>query len=340
MFWLIAGLMSLAAAAAATWPMLRGQARSTAAAMLTIVAVIGLAAGIYAANGRPDVPSGRSMAMDAGSMDIDAMVASLAARLEQQPDDLEGWKMLGRSYLNLGRFDEASAAFERAIALEDAANADTLIDYGVALAQSGGQTISPKAVAAFENAIRLAPTNPNALFWSGIGAANRGDTALAADRWEQLLATDPPAEVRGMLTQRIAAWRGEPVPALPAAHPPIDGNAPAGEIAIDVSVADGARRALGAGTTVFVLARTPGGGGPPIAVTRRTLGELPGTITLSDKDSMLPGRNLSAFEEVEVVVRASASGNPTPTKGDWFGSAVVRPAEAGRVGIAIAEVVP
>jgi len=334
-FWLIAGLMSLAAAAAAAWPMLRGQQRSTAVAVLTIGLVVGTAAGIYAANGRPDLPSGRSE-----SMDIDAMVASLAARLEQTPDDLDGWKMLGRSYLNLGRFDEAAVAFERAIALEDGADADTLVEYGMSLARAGGQSIPPKAMAAFENAVTLAPMNPNALFWAGIGAANRGDTALAAERWEQVLATDPPAEVRDMLEQRIAAWRGEPAPTMPASHPPIDDAAPAGEIFIDVSVADDARSALAANTTVFVLARTPGGGGPPIAVTRRTLAELPGTITLSDKDSMLPGRNLSAFDEVEVVVRASATGNPTPSSGDWFGAAVVRPAETARVGIAIAEVVP
>ena len=54
---------------------------------------------------------------------------------------------------------------------------------------------------------------------------------------------------------------------------------------------------------------------PPIAVTRRSLVELPARVSLSDRDAMIPGRLLSAYERFEVEVRASATGNPAADRG-------------------------
>ena len=151
-----------------------------------------VAVGVYSIKGSPDVPSGRTE-QNAGADDLMAVIEGLSARLEQEPDDINGWKMLGRSHMALGGFADAVTAFERAVELEDAQNAQTLVSLGVALAQAGGtQQLAPRAVSVFENAIALEPNNPEALFWSGFAAVSRGDTLLAADRWELLLANNPP----------------------------------------------------------------------------------------------------------------------------------------------------
>jgi cytochrome c-type biogenesis protein CcmH len=328
MLWVLFAIMCLAAAGFAVLPFAGDLRRRIPVAFLTLLFVGGLAAGIYAINGSPGVPAGKSE-----QPDVAAMVASLAARLEEQPDDIRGWKMLGRSYMALGNFDGAVAAYEKAVRLEDAQDAQTLVDYGVALARAGGEPLTPKAISVFENAIALAPSNPEALFWGGIAAVNRGDRATAADRWERLLATEPPPEVRTILTERIAAWRGV-APATAVAEEP------AGVISIDVGVSTEARAALPADASVFVIARDPAQPSPPIAVTRRRLSDLPARVSLGDRDAMIPGRNLSGFDTFEIVVRASASGNPAEGPGDWFGRANVEPAATAEVAIEIGERVP
>ncbi len=326
MLLLLLALMCLLAAGVAIWPFRRDLRRTAPVAIPALLLVVGVSAGIYAWQGRPGVPSG------AGSQpDVAQMVSSLATRLESQPDDVNGWKMLGRSYMTVGNFDGAVEAYARAVELEDAQDAQTLVDYGVALARAGGDELSTKAVSVFENAVALAPDHPEALFWSGIAAVKRGDTAAAADRWERLLATDPPPEVRSILSERIAAWRGEPggTATLPA-------DAAVTVVDIDIAVADDARAALPEDASVFIIARDPEQPSPPIAVTRRNLGELPARVALGDRDAMIPGRLLSAFERFEVEVRASATGNPSAGPGDWYGTAIVAPADERAIAVEIA----
>ena len=330
MLWLSLALMCLLATGFAVLPLTRNLPRSGVVTALTIIFVVGLSSGLYYLEGRPEVPSGASEQPDVG-----AMIGSLEERLKAQPDDTNGWKMLGRSYMALGNYPGAVEAYEKAVALEDAQNAETLVSLGVALAQIGGQQLSSRAIAVFENALALAPNHPEALFWAGIGAFNRGDPSLAADRWEKLLATNPPDEVRNILVERISLWRGS----QPAAAPDESASANSADpvISVNISISDAARAGLPEQATVFVIARDPNQPSPPIAVTRRTLADLPEVVSLGDKDSMLPGRNLSAFAEIEIVVRASASGNPAAAAGDWFGSARVQPADVQAIDLAISE---
>lgn len=316
-------LLAIAFVAVALLRDSRGHAVITGVAVAFIV---GGSAGLYAWLGSPEVPSGRGQQPDIGQM-----VSSLAARLERQPDDVNGWQMLARSYMTLGDYDAAVDAYQKAVELESALNAQTLVDLAVAVAQADGQQLTPRAVSAFENALAIDPNHPEALFYGGIAAFNRGDEGLAADRWERLLATNPPPDVRRILEQRIAAWRGEPLPQSGAQAPVADTSI----VSASISVGEDAREALPAGATVFVIARDPAQPSPPIAVTRRTISELPAVVPLGDGDSMIPGRSLSAFAEFELVVRASASGNPAEAPGDWFASAIVRPSESSAVALTI-----
>lgn len=328
MLWITMALMCLLAIAFVVVAFVRDSQRHVAATIGAVVFVVVVSVGLYGYLGSPDVPSGRGQPPD-----IAQMVSSLAARLEQQPDDVNGWKMLGRSYVTLGNFPAAVTAYQKAVELEAALNAQTLVDLAVAIAQADGQQLTPRAVSAFENALAIDPNHPEALFYGGIAAFNRGDISAAADRWERLLATDPPPEVRAILEERIAVWRGEPLPQRQVEAPaPQPGGA---VVSASISVADEARQALPQDATVFVIARDPAQPSPPIAVTRRPLSELPALVSLGDRDSMIPGRTLSAFAEFELVVRASASGNAAQAAGDWFGSTIVRPSESPTVALTI-----
>lgn len=325
--WALFVLMSLIAIGFAIWPLGKDLPRQALLTGACIVLISASAAALYSAVGSPNVESGADQ-----QPDIAAMVDSLAERLKSQPDDVEGWKMLGRSYMTMGNYAGAADAYNRAIQLESAQNAQTLVSYGVALIEGSERQVSQEAIAAFENALALEPNHPEALFWGGIGAFNSGNPELAADRWELLLGTNPPADVRNILRERIATWRGEP---LPAAEPE---TAPTtGVVVANVSVSDEARAALPMDASIFVIARDPAQPSPPIAVTRRSLAEVPFVVELGDQESMIPGRSLSAFAEFEMIARVSVSGSPGAQAGDWYASLIVRPAENNQVELVISE---
>ncbi len=289
MLWLLFVAMSLATIAFAIRPLLRDLPRQTLLVVTSIVLITAIVAGLYYKLGSPDIPSGASQAQN-----IEQMVASLAERLQREPADIDGWIMLGRSYMTLGNYQGAATAYESALALD--------------------------------------PGNPEALFWGGISASNSGNARLAIERWERLLETDPPGNVRRVLLERIAEWRSEPLP--PTAVP---ARASASVVAASISLSVQAQVAVAAGASVFIIARDPARPSPPIAVTRRLVSDLPLVVELGDQESMIPGRNLSAFSEFEMLARVSLSGNPIAQPGDWFASVIVRPADSKQVELVIAD---
>ena len=108
MLFVILAVMCLVAIAFAAMPFVRDAQRYGLLAGASIVFVAAASAGIYAYTGSPGVPSGAGQ-----QPEVDDMVASLAARLERQPDDLAGWKMLGRSYVQLYEQMLAARAADR-----------------------------------------------------------------------------------------------------------------------------------------------------------------------------------------------------------------------------------
>ena len=345
--WIAFVLMALAATLFVAVPLWRGQRRLSPLLAVSVVFVVALSAGLYARQGSPNLPSVAGGADPATLPGIDDMVVALAERLEGNPDDLEGWKMLGRSYMSMQDFTGAVDAFERANALEASQNAETLVALGEALLARDSARIEGRIANLFESALALEPMNGTALFYAGIGAVNAGNPALAADRWETLLTLNPPPEIRQVLTVRIAEWRGEPIPEMPAtpqgtapavaaAPEPVDGAI----VTAAITLSEPARASLPADGIVFIIARDPAQPSPPIAVKRHRLAELPLTIALGDGDSMMQGRSLSGFEQFEIVARVSLSGQPTQQPGDWFGAQVVRPADSPSIELAIDRQVP
>jgi cytochrome c-type biogenesis protein CcmH len=238
--------------------------------------------------------------------------------------------MLGRSYMQLENYPKAIVAFERAVAMESPASAQTLAALGEALLIGQGSAGSSRTVQLFESALAAEPTNPKALFYGGVVAIERGDRELAADRWEALLALSPPPEIEDILRLRVAEWRGE---TQPAAQP----RARSAETVIAVSVTLGPAAASGVSpdATVFIIARDPDKPSPPVAAARRTVAELPALVSLSDADAMIPGRLLSGFERLEIVARVSMSGGPAAQPGDWYGDLVVSDPGGAPVSIVI-----
>jgi len=117
---------------------------------------------------------------------------------------------------------------------------------------------------------------------------------------------------------------GSPAAATPApvgaAAPVPQGSSVAGQgqgLRIAAHVALGAGIELPPSTTVFVVVRQSGGSPMPLAVKRLTVADLPADLVLTDADAMMPGRTLSGAATVEVVARASRSGDVKAAPGDF-----------------------
>ena len=347
MLWAVLVVLCLFAIAFAAWPLFRQSRRLTPLVATVIVFTVAVSVGLYDRVGSPGVPSGRS-GTNGDLPGMQEAVVSLQGRLAENPEDINGWKLLGRTQMTLGDYAGAATSYETAMDLEDARVAQTMVDLAIAILNRDQAPIQGRTASLIDSALALEPQNPSALFYAGIAAAERGDVETAASRWEILLGLNPPENIRGILEQRIAEWRGEQAP-LPPDHPPMGGmGTVAGGaelpddavISANVSLSDEALAAMTGDAPVFIIARDPVVPTPPIAVTRSTVSQLPAVISLSDAQSMVAGRDLSAFAEIELVARVSLSGGPAARSGDWFGSLLVRPAENRSVSLTINQQVP
>lgn len=192
-----------------------------AAAILALLAA--LTAGVYPLVGtpqalrgpipvaQPEVPPAPT-AEDAPAEDsgpgptpaqIEAMVTRLAQRLQNQPDDLAGWRMLARSYETLGRFDAAVQAYQQLLQRQTP-DADLLTDYAVVLGMARGRTLVGEPEAVIRQALTLNPRHVQALALSGSASFEKRDYQRAIATWGQLLSLVPPDDgVRASIEANI-----------------------------------------------------------------------------------------------------------------------------------------
>lgn len=321
-FIVAAAVMAALAAAAVAVPLLRDR-RSRWVGAVSALLVAGSAAGLYPfwSNWNWHAPE--------QAPDVLAMVAKLETHLRDEPNDLTGWVMLGRSYLALDRTDDAILAYDHAHRL-DTNNPDATLGLGEAMSLAAGGNITPMAAELFEQALKLAPMNPKALLYGGFAAAARGDNSAARLRWEALKSLGPPEEIVKMLDERIAELGGlpgpggaAPSPAAAAAQtgPVAAGAAPpgGGEATVNLRLAPALQGRLTNVAPLFVFAREPGSAGPPLVAKRLTSAAIGTQIHLTAADSMIPGRVLVSGQKVSITARVSFSGQPLPAAGDLYG---------------------
>lgn len=190
---------------------------------VTLVTLAGT--GLYLAIGRPDVASHAALGGSAppgatsaaagpgqapGHEDVAQMIALLETQMKQHPDNAEGWRMLGWSYLQTGRNADAAAAYGRAAAL-DPKNAEYLSAQGEATVLAADGQVTPAAEAIFKRAVAADSGDPRARYYLAVAKDQRGDHQGAMDDWITLLKSAPPnapwaPEVRAFV-EKVAADR-------------------------------------------------------------------------------------------------------------------------------------
>ena len=307
------------------------------AAVAIGVAVPILAVGLYLKVGTPKALTEEVQQAAAGGEhsqgqltpeQVQAMAEKLAARLEQNPDDVDGWATLARTYAALGRYADAARAFKRLTELIPN-NAQLLADYADILAMAQGRRLAGEPVNIIQQALKSDPKHPKALALAGTAAFEARDFKNAVVYWERLLAELQPGtegyqSVSGGIAEAKALASGaSPEQAVQAASQAASQNAvaPAGsaKVAGQVTLSPALKDKVAPGDTLFVFARAPAGPKMPLAILRFQARDLPATFTLDDSTSMNAAMKISNFPEVVVGARVSKSGSATPQAGDLEG---------------------
>jgi cytochrome c-type biogenesis protein CcmH len=330
-FVLIAGSLAAGAAVLLLLPLMRQRADSRPAAGLAaggvVLTLLLGGAAMYAAFSNYTWVDGPVAETPA------AMAAKLAKRLAAEPDNLEGWLMLGRSYQTLEQFPLAVRAYQRADRLADGKNAEAIVGVAESMLAQDFEQLRGAAGHLFERALQIDPDNPKALLYAAFAALSRGETPSARERFTRMMTLDPPPQIRDIIEKQLRALDAAPAPAGEA------GAGSAAMVAVHVTLAPALAAKVPAGATLFVAARDPKAPGPPFAV-KRMPARFPVDVELSAADAMLESRRIAAGQQLEVVARVALGGTPTATSGDPFGQVSYHVGKDGRLNIVIDKLAP
>lgn len=261
---------------------------------------------------------------------IQQMVTALAERLKTEPQDLEGWLMLGRSYTALARYRDAATAFRRAAELGPP-DAGILADLADVTGMAQGKRLAGEPARLVQQALDVDPRHVKALALAGSVAFEAGDYAAARGYWQRLVAVVPADSPMARSVQNSIAEatqrEGAGAPVAAAAAPA--SAAVRGQVRISPAL----QAQLKAGDTLFVFARAAQAPRMPLAILRVPATAEGTEFTLDDSMALSPALRLSGFAQVVVGARVSRSGSATPQAGDLVGQS--GPVAPGASGVAV-----
>jgi cytochrome c-type biogenesis protein CcmH len=271
---------------------------------------------------------------------LDQIAASLANKLQADPNNLEGWILLGRTHRSMGNLDAALSAFERALKLNP--DDELILARAEVLAAKNQGRFDGEPWRVIREVLQRDPQNYGALLLAGSASYADNRYADALEFWQRArlqLSADHP-DVPNLIEAMSTVQAKLKNPASPSAAPAAQGapSAPAsGGAASALNVSGQVRlsAALKSQTSptdvVFVYAVPANGERMPLALLKTTVAQLPLKFTLDDSSAMLPDRKLSGASQVLVKARISKSGNAIPQSGDWEGS--LGPVKVGSSGL-------
>ena len=164
--------------------------------------------GSAAGPSREQMQAAREMAPEERQKMIRGMVDKLAARLEKQPDDVEGWLRLARSYNVLGKPEKARDALKRASEVAPR-NVEVLARYARAIRRAAGQQQTPESLEVSRRILNIDSDHPEALWFLGVHAARSGNTGKARDLFNRALAVLPDSPQTAELRKRARDMVGD-----------------------------------------------------------------------------------------------------------------------------------
>lgn len=334
-------------------PQIKQQKPAVWTAIFVLVAVPLSTLGLYAGLGEPVAldPMSAKAPQQASPMEMLKMAENLAQRLEEKPDNLQGWVMLGRTYRSLEQFDKSIQAYDRALKLS--ADDDLSLERVEVIAMKTQGNFEGEPWRVIRDILQRDPQNYGALLMAGSASFAHTKYEDALNFWlaarKTLDAQNPDlpeldnaiASVQeklgikpGSMTagQAVASIPAPTTSDVPAAGASASANS-AGSVSGQVTLSAALKSKVSGTDVVFVYATPANGERMPLAIFKTTVAQLPLNFRLDDSTAMSPERKLSSAGEVFVKVRVSKSGNAMPQSGDLSGS--LGPVKVGAKGLSL-----
>ncbi len=251
---------------------------------------------------------------------IQRAITALETATRNNPSDQEKLSMLANSYLLQERYKDGAATYERM--LKNKADPEIMLKAADTYTRIAGGSITVRATQLIEQALGLAPNNPQGLWLGGMAAAQSGDFASAQTYWERLLpllssAPQQQQELKQLIQQVVAEQaqgetRPKPDNLADTQAQTITGKTITVKVELDSELSD----RVSSQDTVFIFAKAQNGPPAPLAVKKLTVADLPTQVVLSDQDAMMPQLTISKFPLINLTAKVSKTGNPTQTAGD------------------------
>ncbi len=275
--------------------------------------------------------------------DFDQMISGLVAKLQQDPDNVEGWLMLAKSYQVMQRLEEASYAYGQVLRLQPE-NTRALVSSADIMAMTQGGAVAGEPYEMIKKALKLNPAMVEARWLAGIAETELGNLDNALSFWvplQQELAQTRP-ELATELGNQINAAKTHLAGSAPVATSTdtntaqqTTNDAPK-SLTVNITLSERLLQLVSPDDTVFIYAKAMQGPGMPLAAKKVKVSDLPITITLDDSMAMMPQMSLSSFDLVKIGARVSKSGQASAMAGDLSGEQIdIKPGQEGQVNIVI-----
>lgn len=250
-------------------------------------------------------PEFAEMATQQDSPPMTTLVEKLEEKLAQKPKDVDGWLLLGRSYMVTEQFQKAITAFEKAIIMEPK-NLNAILPLADAIAVTQGGSLAGRPYQLLLQAYELDSNSEMALWLLGMAEKQRNDTEQAAYYWQKLLKQLPAdsedrIKIQGMLASIGIEVQTKQKPVIDAETTPLN------EIEIHLTIDSQTQKAL-SDTTVFIYAKEPQGKPMPIAAKRVAGAELGKIIRLTNKEILLGNQSFDQFHSLLIGVKIVVNG--------------------------------
>lgn len=267
-----------------------------------------------------DLPALRAQVMDANAkpLTMEALARlglGIRTSLQNDPQNVNDWLMLGRIGMVLNNAATATQAFQHAMQLAPN-NPEVKLSYADVLTRSQDPEDNRQAGIMLNQMISTEGNNLRVLSLLAFNAFGQQHYAQAIDAWQKMLQLLPADDKRVVMIQR-SIEQAKTESGMQSSH-----------LGLTVQLASGAEKMLPAGGVMYISVTDGTSPVPvPVAVKKLPLSHFPLSLTLDDSNAMMPQRLLSAQHQVQVRVRISRDGSANPQSGDWFGLSDVTPFE-------------
>lgn len=285
-----------------------GDSNNTLSIILILILLPVISLGVYEVVAPNDPNMAKKPALER-PLSLQESAQKISLHLQENPKDIESWKMLGLAYFEMGQLKASVEAYEKAYQI-NSEDSRLLIDYASALISSNDNQSTAKPVQFIKKALELDPDAPDALYLAGMFAVSVQDFDLAKSLWNRAMNALPESSPDRELLRSIIAE------ITSIENSSVQSESVQSAITVNVLFSDKVLSSISDENFIMVYAKAAKGRPMPIAIEKIKLKDFSGQVVLSDQNSIVSSNLLSSHDQVVIVARISQSGLAIKQPGD------------------------